>query len=122
MDARRLRVLLAVAEHGSVAEAARALSFTPPAVSQQVAALERQLGLTLLDRTQRRARLTPVGERLVAHARSVLAALETAEAEVRAWSGEVEGVVRVGAIPTLAKAVLPRVFRRLAGRAPARRT
>lgn len=106
-------MLLAIHDHGGVAAAARALSFTPPAVSQQVAALERQLGVTLLDRSQRAARLTSAGQRLAGHAERVLATLEAAEADMAAVGVGITGVLRVGAIPTMARALLPATLARL---------
>jgi len=119
LDMRRLRVLLAVQQHGGVAAAARALSFTPPAVSQQIAALERQVGLALLDREPRRARLTAAGERLATHAAAVLARMEEAEAELAGFGGErPTGVVALGVIPTVGRALLPAALRALAGTAP----
>ena len=121
LDVRRLRVLLAVAEHGGIAAAARALAFTPPAVSQQVAALERDIGVALVDRTQRTARLTPAGHRLAGHARAVLADLEAAEADLAglaAADGAVGGVLRVATIPTLGRALLPPAITHLARTAP----
>src|SRR5262245_1609536 len=114
LDVRRLRVLLAVQQHGGVAAAARALSFTPPAVSQQMPALERQVGLARLDREPRRARLTAAGERLASHAAAVLARMEEAEAELAGLGGESPaGVVRLGVIPTVGRVLLPAALRSL---------
>lgn len=122
LDVRRLRVLLAVREQGGVTAAARALAFTSPAVSQQIAALERQVGVALLDRSSRPSRLTAAGDRLADHAVAVLAGLEAAAADVAALAGEgPSGTVRVGCIPSAGQAVLPGVVRRLAGSAPALR-
>ncbi|WP_158881061.1 LysR family transcriptional regulator [Amycolatopsis anabasis] len=118
LDVRRLRVLLAVAEHGGIAAAARALSFTPPAVSQQIAALERQLNTVLVDRSRRTARLTAAGGRLAGHAREVLAALEAAEADLAGDDGAVRGVLRIGVLPSLGRALLPDTLARLAVEAP----
>jgi DNA-binding transcriptional LysR family regulator len=118
LDVRRLRVLLAVAEHGGVAAAARALTFTPPAVSQQLAALERQLDVALVDRTGRTARLTAAGQRLADHARQVLASLEAAEADLANLSGDLRGVLTVGVIPTLGRTLLPAALTDLAASAP----
>lgn len=118
LDVRRLRVLLAIAEHGGVASAARALAFTPPAVSQHVAALERQLDIALVDRTGRSARLTPEGERLAEHARKVLADLEAAEADLATRNGGMRGVVRIGVISTLGRTLLPLALAGLATSAP----
>src|ERR687895_367606 len=80
LDVKQLRVLKAVGEHGSFSAAAEALSFTQPAISQQVAALEKQAGTTLVDRTSRGVRLTDAGLALVDHAEVVLARLAAAEA------------------------------------------
>ena len=62
LDPRRLEVLRAVAEHGSFSAAAEALSFTQPAISKQIAALEQELGVVLLHRTTRAMMLTEQGE------------------------------------------------------------
>lgn len=118
LDVRRLRVLLAVSEHGGIGAAARALSFTPPAVSQQIAALERQLDVVLLDRSQRTARLTDAGQRLAGHARTVLAGLEAAEVDLANLGGDIRGTLRVACIPTLGRALLPPAVAALAARAP----
>jgi DNA-binding transcriptional LysR family regulator len=119
LDVRRLRVLLAVHEHGGVAAAARALSFTPPAISQQLAALEREAGQALVDRAAHRATLTPAGILLAEHASAVLARLEQAEADLAGHAeGGPVGVVRVGTIPTIGTAVLPGVLRDLRAVAP----
>lgn len=118
LDMRRLRVLLAVAEHGGIAAAARALSFTPPAVSQQIAALERQLDVVLVDRSQRTARLTSTGQRLAAHARDLIASLEAVEADIARLDGKLHGTLRVGALPTLGYTMLPSALTHLATTAP----
>ncbi|MGH3328293.1 MAG: LysR family transcriptional regulator [Streptomycetales bacterium] len=118
LDVRRLRVLLAVREQGSVASAARALAFTPPAVSQQLAALERQVGVSLVDRTGRRVRLTDAGLRLADHAERVLAQLEAAEADLASIHGRVSGPLLIGTIPTLGLALLPRALAMLRNTAP----
>jgi DNA-binding transcriptional LysR family regulator len=114
LDVRRLRVLLAISEHGGVSAAARALSFTPPAVSQQVAALERQLGVDLLDRSQRNARLTSAGARLAEHARQVIADLEAAEADVAGTHLGAHGLLHLATMPTTGRVLLPGVIARLA--------
>ena len=65
LDVRRMRVLSAVAEHGSIAAAAQSLAFTPSAVSQQIATLEREAGVALVERGTRSVRLTEAGRALV---------------------------------------------------------
>jgi DNA-binding transcriptional LysR family regulator len=107
LDVKQLRVLRAVAKHGSFSAAAEALSYTQPAVSQQIAALERRAGTTLVDRTSRGVRLTDAGRALVDHAEVVLARLVAAEAELEAIAGVRGGRVRMSAFPTAAASILP---------------
>ena len=107
LDVKQLRVLKAVAQHGSFSAAAEALSYTQPAISQQVAALEKQAGTTLVDRTSRGVRLTEAGRALVDHAEVVLARLAAAEAELEAMAGVRGGRVRLASFPTAGASVLP---------------
>ena len=88
LDVRRMRVLREVAARGTIAAAARALAFTPSAVSQQLAALEREAGVALLDRRGGRVRLTEAGRRLVGRTEAILAELEAATAELEAAAVE----------------------------------
>jgi len=82
LDLHRLRLLKEFADRGSIAAVAAALGYTPSAVSQQLASLEREAGAALLDRTARSAELTDTGRRLAGHAEHILAAVEAAEADV----------------------------------------
>src|ERR671914_2016468 len=107
LDVKQLRVLKAVGEHGSFSAAAEALSYTQPAISQQVAALEKQTGTTLVDRTSRGVRLTDAGLTLVDHAEAVLARLAAAEAELEAMAGIRGGRVRLASFPTAGGPLLP---------------
>jgi DNA-binding transcriptional LysR family regulator len=107
LDVKQLRVLKAVAEHGSFSAAAEALAYTQPAISQQVAALEKRAGTTLVDRTSRGVRLTEAGSALVDHAEVVLARLAAAEAELEAMAGIRGGRVRLASFPTAGASVLP---------------
>src|SRR5213595_3677461 len=75
LDVRRMRVLREVATQGSFSAAADALSYTQSAVSQQIAALEREAGTKLVERSARGIRLTDAGEALVRHTEAVLANL-----------------------------------------------
>lgn len=118
LDVRRLRVLLAVREHGSFAAAAGALSFTPPAVSQHIAALERQLGTALVERHPRNTQLTTHGQRLADHAAEVLARLEEAEADLARSQHTISGLLRIGVIATVGTHILPRTLRSIANLAP----
>ena len=118
LDVKQLRVLKAVAEHGSFSAAAEALSYTQPAISQQIAALERSAGATLVDRTSRGVRLTDAGRALVDHAHVVLARLAAAEAELDAIAGVRGGRVRLASFPTASAALLPPALARFTERHP----
>jgi DNA-binding transcriptional LysR family regulator len=108
IDVRRLRVLREVAQQGTLAAAADALHLTPSAVSQQLAALEREVGQPVIERNGRGVRLTGAAEVLVGHANVVLAQLEAAAADVAAYSEGVVGTVRIAGFATaLAELVAP---------------
>jgi DNA-binding transcriptional LysR family regulator len=106
-DVKQLRVLKAVADHGSFSAAADALSYSQPAISQQVAALEKRAGTTLVDRGSRGVRLTDAGQALVEHAEVVIARLAAAEAELEAIAGIRGGRVRLASFPTAGASLLP---------------
>jgi len=106
LDVRRIRVLREVARRASFSSAAEALGYTQSAVSQQVAALEREVGVPLLDR-HRGVRPTGAGEVLLRHADGILARVADAEAELRALRGGDAGPLRVVAFPTAGATVLP---------------
>jgi DNA-binding transcriptional LysR family regulator len=106
-DVKQLRVLKAVAEHGSFSAAADALAYTQPAISQQIAALEKRAGTQLVDRMSRGVRLTEAGQSLVEHADVVLARLAAAEAELEAMAGIRGGRVRLASFPTAGASLLP---------------
>ena len=118
LDVRRMRVLREVAERGTIAATARALAFTPSAISQQLAALEREAGVALLDRRGGRVRLTEPGRRLVARTEAILAEFEAASAELAAVAAEVTGDVHVAAFPSAERALLAPAVAALARRHP----
>ena len=110
LDVRRLRVLCEVARCGSLAGAADVLSYTPSAVSQQIQALEREAGVTLLERRARGVILTEAGETLVAHAEAILTRLDAAEAALADLAGLRRGRLRVATFATAGATVLPRAI------------
>ncbi|MEU6162829.1 LysR family transcriptional regulator [Streptomyces tanashiensis] len=118
IEARRLHILRAVADHRTVTAAAAALYLTPSAVSQQLAALEQETGHRLVDRSARGARLTPAGEILLSHANAVLAQLERAEAELAAYGSGDAGTVTVAAFATGIGLVVAPAITALARTAP----
>ncbi|MFB9674598.1 LysR family transcriptional regulator [Streptosporangium vulgare] len=107
LDVRRLRLLRDLARLGTIAAVARSHTYTPSAVSQQLAVLEREAGVPLLERTGRRVVLTPAGVVLVRHAETVLAALEDAGAALATAREEPVGPLRIGAFPTAVRTLLP---------------
>jgi DNA-binding transcriptional LysR family regulator len=113
LDIRRLRMLHEFATRGSIARTADALGYTPSAVSQQLAVLEREAGTPLLDRTARSAGLTDAGRRLAAHAERILAMVEEAEADLSAQAAQPSGRVVVTAFPSAAVAFAPALARSL---------
>jgi DNA-binding transcriptional LysR family regulator len=102
LDVRRLRLLSELARRGTIAEVARVVGYTPSAISQSLMQLEREVGVTLLERDGRRVRLTPAARGLVARVDRVLAELDAAEAELAAEHQAVRGNIVIGAFPSAA--------------------
>lgn len=118
IEARRLHILRAVADHRTVTAAAAALYLTPSAVSQQLTALEQETGHRLVERGAKGVRLTPAGEILLSHTNVVLAQLERAEAELAAYSSGAAGTVTVASFATGIALVVAPAVARLAVTAP----
>ena len=118
LDVRRLRVLHAVAGYGSVTAAAAALGYSAPAVSQQLAALEREVGMILTERAGRGVSLTPAALILVAHTDVLLARLDAAEADLAALRDQIAGRVALAAFPSAAASLVPAAWAALADSAP----
>jgi DNA-binding transcriptional LysR family regulator len=112
VDPRRLLVLDAVGRHGSFAGAARSLSLTPSAVSQQIAALERECGTQLLERNARSIRFTDAGERLVARAASLRDLLDHAQADLASSRGSERRGLSLGIFESAARRLLPGALER----------
>src|SRR3954468_19392083 len=108
LDLRRLRLLRELNERGTIAAVADALQFTPSAVSQQLAQLEREAGVRLLERVGRGVRLTDAALVLVEHADALLERAALAEADLAAASGTVAGRGRMAGFESvLLRIVLP---------------
>jgi len=118
LDVRRLRVLHAVGTYGSVTAAAAALGYSAPAISQQLAALERDVGMRLTERAGRGIELTPAAGILVAHTDTLLAGLDAAESDLAALRDQVSGPVGLAAFPSAAAAFVPAAWAALARTAP----
>ena len=87
LDSHALRVVQALAEHGSITAAARALGYSQPAVSQQLKRLEQRVGLALVERVGRGVRLTEAGRLLARHARTVTGVLDAAADDLAELQG-----------------------------------
>jgi DNA-binding transcriptional LysR family regulator len=118
LEVRRLRVLWEVARQGSFSAAAHALGYSQSAVSQQIATLEREAGLRLVERSGRSIRLTGAGEALVRRTGTILGELAAAEAELRAIAGLRAGQVRVSTIASAATSLLPAALTAFRARHP----
>jgi DNA-binding transcriptional LysR family regulator len=118
LDVRRLRLLREVALHGSIAGAARTLSFTPSAVSQQLSKLEREAGVALLERRPRSVRLTEAGRLLAGHAGEILDRIELAESELRALLPADARSLRLITFSTAGAALVPTALDYFAERRP----
>jgi DNA-binding transcriptional LysR family regulator len=107
LDVKRLRVLREVARRGSFSAAAESLSYTQSAISQQIAALERETGTSLVERGARGIRMTDAGEALVRHADGILTRICDAEAELEAIAGLRGGTVRLASFATAGSTFVP---------------
>jgi DNA-binding transcriptional LysR family regulator len=111
-DVRRLVVLQAVVRCGSLSAAAVSLSYTTSAVSQQITALERDVGSTLLVRSPAGVRPTAAGTRLLEHAGTILGAIAAAERDLQRLSTAHAGVLRIASFASAAATILPRAIAR----------
>lgn len=107
LNVSRLQTLAEVARSGSLSGAAEQLSYTQSAVSQQIAALEAEAGVALLERHPRGVSLTPAGEALLQHAEGILARLQAAEEELAAIAGLRGGTLRIASFPTAGATLMP---------------
>lgn len=112
MDSNALKAFLTIVDQGSFSEAAETLHLTQPAISKRLAALENQLGTTLIDRSHRQIRLTDAGSRLLPHARKILDEIHNARVAVSPDSGEVEGELQIIASHHIGLHHLPNWLRR----------
>jgi DNA-binding transcriptional LysR family regulator len=118
LDVTRLRVLVAVARHGSVTAAARALNYAQPSVSHHIARLEAETGTQLLERVGRGIRLTEAGQLLAERAEEIIGRLDSAEAELAAHVGLRSGRVRLAAFPSALATLVPAAAAMLSAETP----
>ncbi len=113
MNLQDLRYLVAVAETRHFGRAADSCHVSQPTLSSQIRKLEQELGVTLLERTNKRVELTPVGSQILAHAQQALAHAAQMEAVARAARDPLIGPLKLGVIPTLAPYLMPRILKPL---------
>lgn len=113
MNLQELRYLVAVAEHRHFGRAAEACNVSQPTLSSQIRKLEAELGVTLLERTNKRVDITPVGSQILGHAQRALAEAGQMEAVARAAHDPLVGPLRLGVIPTLAPYLMPIILKPL---------
>jgi DNA-binding transcriptional LysR family regulator len=118
LDVTRLRVLVAVARHGSVTAAARALNYAQPSISHHIARLEAETGARLLQRAGRGVRLTDAGRLLAERAEEIIGRLDAAENELAAHVGLRQGRVRLASFPSALGTIVPRAAAQLEAESP----
>jgi DNA-binding transcriptional LysR family regulator len=120
LEFRHLATLQAIVETGSFRQAASQLGYTPSAVSQQIASLERIIGARLILREQGRRSLGPTeaGKSLLVHMHAIEARLGAAKADIDAFAKGEDGALRIGAFESVERRLLPEVMRRLRERSP----
>src|SRR5215218_10765069 len=118
MDSRRLLTFRAVAHRRSFSQAARELALSQPSVSQQVAALEREIGARLLDRLPGGLQLTRAGAVLLEHADAIAERLQLADAQLGEIAGAERTTLRLGAFGTALATLVPAAVERLGARSP----
>jgi LysR family transcriptional regulator, hydrogen peroxide-inducible genes activator len=111
MNLQDIRYLVAVAEHRHFGRAAEACNVSQPTLSSQIRKLEDELGVTLLERTNKRVDITPVGSQILVHAQRVLADAGQMEAVARAARDPLVGPLKLGVIPTLAPYLMPMILK-----------
>jgi DNA-binding transcriptional LysR family regulator len=121
LDLRRLRLLRELAARGTIGAVAESLSYSPSAVSQQLAQLEKEAGVPLLERAGRNVRLTAAAQTLVTHADALLARVEEAEADLEATATQLTGTIRVATFQSAGLYLLAPAMKRLAAQHPALR-
>lgn len=118
IELQTVRVVRAIAEHGTLTAAAEALGYSQPAVSQQLRRFEERTGIALVERVGRGIRLTQSGRALARHANAVATSLEAAAGELAELRGLRAGRVRLAAFPSASPTLVPRLIAALAASHP----
>lgn len=118
MDLQQLRYVAALSQELNFVRAAARVHVTQPTLSQQLKKLEDELGMPLFERAAKGVRLTPAGQKFLPYAVQVLDSLEKGISEIQQESGQISGLIRFGAIPTIGPYVLPAVISSIRRQAP----
>ncbi|MFM9877312.1 MAG: LysR family transcriptional regulator [Rhodoglobus sp.] len=110
LDLHSIRIVRAIAEHGTISAAARALGYSQPAISQHLRRSEARLGAPLVIRSGRGVRLTEAGQIVARHAIAITSALDAASGDLAELVGLASGTVRVAAFPTASSTLIPRLL------------
>jgi DNA-binding transcriptional LysR family regulator len=118
LDSQTLRIVHAIAEHGSITAAASILGYSQPAISQTIKRLESKLGFSVLTRAGRGVVLTPAGDVIAHHAVTVIRAIDQAAGELADLAGLRTGLVRLAAFPSASSTIVPRLLGAITARHP----
>lgn len=118
LNSARLHVLLEIARRGTIVAAAQALHLSPSAISHQLARLEQELGVALVERAPQSLRLTPAGVRLAEHAQAIADLMAVAQDDLRAHAQAAAGVLRIGFFASAGLDLLPRALAAFAAAHP----
>lgn len=118
IDSTELRILHALAATGSLTQVATGLGLSQPAISQRLKRLEGRLEVPLIERQGRGVRLTPAGQILADHGRTVVAEIDAALAAIEDLRGDRGGILRMAGFPSASATVIPRLMRMLQEQAP----
>ncbi|HQG70402.1 MAG TPA: LysR family transcriptional regulator, partial [Rhodoglobus sp.] len=118
LDLHSIRIVRAIAEHGTISAAARALGYSQPAISQHLRRSEARLGTPLVIRSGRGVRLSEAGQVVARHAVAITSALDAASGDLAELVGLAAGTVRVAAFPTASSTLVPRLLASMRQRHP----
>ncbi|WP_217134803.1 LysR family transcriptional regulator [Leucobacter chinensis] len=118
IDSTEMRILHALSTTGSLTQVAATLGLSQPAISQRLKRLEQRLAVPLIERQGRGVRLTPAGQILADHGRTVVAEIDAALAAIDDLRGDRGGVLRMAGFPSASATVIPRLMRMLQEQAP----
>ena len=118
LDLHSIRIVRAIAEHGTISAAARALGYSQPAISQHLRRSEARLGTPLVIRSGRGVRLSEAGQVVARHAVAITSALDAASGDLAELVGLAAGTVRVAAFPTASSTLVPRLLGSMRQRHP----